>query len=116
MTEWEPSCCLYFGDNVLQDVLAPKKFTTSIDSVAVSEELLAEGMANADAHAPHPHAEDIVSERWGSYFYSTDPRVVKRRGAVVRGKASSFKGNSPSDVMAGHRTPTAQSREEEVKK
>ena len=24
-TEWEPTTCLYFGDNVLQDVLAPKK-------------------------------------------------------------------------------------------
>ena len=45
VTEWEPSCSLYFGDNVLQDVLAPRKFTTTIDTVAVSEELSAEGMA-----------------------------------------------------------------------
>ena len=45
VTEWEPSCSLYFGDNVLQDVLAPRKFTATIDVVAVSEELSAEGMA-----------------------------------------------------------------------
>ena len=59
-TEWEPSASLYFGDNVLQaqnnarkifclslhqqDILAPNKFTKNCDSVAVSEELLAEGM------------------------------------------------------------------------
>ena len=43
-TEWEPSDSLYFGDNVLQDILAPEKYTTTIDSVAVCEDLLAEGM------------------------------------------------------------------------
>ena len=41
-TEWEPSASLYFGDNILQDVLAPNKFTKTCDSVAVSEGMLAE--------------------------------------------------------------------------
>lgn len=41
-TEWEPSASLYFGDNILQDILAPNKFTKNVDSVSVSEELLAE--------------------------------------------------------------------------
>ena len=127
VTEWEPSCSLYFGDNVLQDVLAPRKFTATIDVVAVSEELSAEGMAvsennlvctpatssifreekyynifiriitlyllNIEFHnfeqsasnrrfLSHPHSEDIVSEAWGSYFYATDSRVVKKKSKV----------------------------------
>ena len=66
-TEWEPSTSLYFGDNVLQDVLAPKKFTTTVDSVAVVGDLLAEGMVGREP--THPHAEDITSKFWGSYFF-----------------------------------------------
>ena len=63
-TEWQPCDTLFFGDNgeqkvekfhgklvnrfeillsVIQDVLAPKKFTTTVDSVAISEEMSAEG-------------------------------------------------------------------------
>ena len=30
----------------------------------------------------HPHSEDIVSEAWGSYFYATDSRVVKKKSKV----------------------------------
>jgi hypothetical protein len=66
--------------------------------------------------ARHHHAEDIVSESWGSYFYSTDPRVVKKKSNVM-GRASSFKkmstsGNSPDLTgAAGCRAPSAQSKE-----
>ena len=66
VTEWEPSCSLYFGDNVLQDVLAPRKFTTTIDTVAVSEELSAEGMAvsenNLVSLAPHQYSSIIFQQ------------------------------------------------------
>jgi hypothetical protein len=41
-----------------QDILAPNKFTKNCDCVAVSEELLAEGMVG---HPPrHPHSKDLV--------------------------------------------------------
>ena len=81
VTEWEPSNSLYFGDNVLQDVLAPKKFTTTIDTVAVCEDLYAEGMVD---HPPtHPYARDIGSTDWGSFFFSPDPRIVRKKGTVL---------------------------------
>ncbi len=79
---------LYFGDNVLQDVLAPKKFTTTVDSVAVCEDLLAEGMVGKPP--THPDAEDITSKAWGSYFFSPDPRVVWKKDSVMS-RASSFR-------------------------
>jgi len=82
-TEWEPSACLYFGDNVLQDILAPCKFTKTIDVVAVSEELLAEGMVGFESN--HPHADDLTSAVWGSYFYYPE----KKKGTVLK-RASSF--------------------------
>ena len=90
-TEWEPSANLYFGDNILQDILAPHKFTKNCDSVAVSEEMLAEGMVGRPAS--HSHASDLVSSHWGSYFYHPEPR----RGQVkVISRASSFAKRNPS--------------------
>jgi len=96
-TEWEPSASLYFGDNILQDILAPFKFTKSCHSVAVSEELLAEGMVGYPAC--HPAKEDLVSSQWGSYFYH--PQPLKLKGAKVLSRASSFdkRHNSPSSEL-----------------
>ncbi len=96
-TEWEPSASLYFGDNVLQDVLAPKKFTTTVDSVAVCEDLLAEGMV--DRPPTHPDADDITSKAWGSYFFFPDPRVVWKKDSVMS-RASSFKSRMRSAAAA----------------
>ena len=100
-TEWEPSNSLYFGDNVLQDVLAPKKFTTTIDTVAVCEDMLAEGMVDGEGIS-HPHARSIASPQlWGSYFFHPDPRVVRKKDSVLnrasscRTKMNSSTGNSP---------------------
>lgn len=84
-TEWEPSASLYFGDNILQDILAPNKFTKNVDSVSVSEELLAEGMVGHPSK--HEHAKDLVSSFWGSYFFYPEP--VKKAGKVLN-RASSF--------------------------
>ena len=51
----EMSCTLKV---CLKDILAPNKFTKSLDVVAVSEELLAEGMVG---HPPrHQHSKDLV--------------------------------------------------------
>jgi len=86
-TEWEPSASLYFGDNILQDILAPNKFTKNCDCVAISEEMMAEGMLR---HPPkHPHAKDLVSSVWGSYFFHPEP-VKKKKGEKILSRASSF--------------------------
>ena len=100
-TEWEPSASLYFGDNILQDILAPNKFTKNCDSVAVSEELLAEGMVGRPAS--HSHASDLVSPRWGSYFYCPEPR--RTQGTVIS-RASSFAKRKPSVGEAGAQSST----------
>ncbi|XP_058822305.1 5'-nucleotidase domain-containing protein 1 [Topomyia yanbarensis] len=63
---------LYIGDNLVQDVYAPSKFTKS-DTVAVVEEMAAEGVND---HAPaHPDASYLQSRFWGSYFVAnSNPR------------------------------------------
>ena len=72
------------SDNVLQDILAPKKFTATIDSVSVSEELLAEGTVGNPAS--HPQSELLTSSFWGSYFYC--PRPEKK---TVAGRTMQFR-------------------------
>ena len=89
-TEWEPSASLYFGDNILQDILAPNKFTKTCDAVAVSEELMAEGMVG---HPPsHGNSADLVSSFWGSYFCHPEPRkpnsVLSRASSFAKRKQS----------------------------
>uniref|UniRef100_A0A182NQJ4 5'-nucleotidase domain-containing protein 1 n=1 Tax=Anopheles dirus TaxID=7168 RepID=A0A182NQJ4_9DIPT len=56
---------LYVGDNLIQDMYTPSKYTTS-DTVAIVEEMEAEGMRDCDAG--HPDAPYIVSKFWGSFF------------------------------------------------
>ena len=89
-TEWEPSASLYFGDNILQDILAPNKFTKNCDSVAVSEELIAEGMVGQPPS--HKHSSDLVSSFWGSYFYHPEPKkpnsVLSRASSFAKRKQS----------------------------
>ncbi len=122
-TEWEPSTSLYFGDNVLQDVLAPKKFTTTVDSVAVCEDLLAEGML--ETPPSHPYSEIITSKAWGSYFFTPDPRNVWKKDSFVMSRASSFRSrinqcSTPSGGGGGGsgspEQQQQQQREEEMKK
>lgn len=54
--------CLYFGDHLLQDVLAAD--SAGVDVVAVVEELEAE--ASDDWSSKRP---SLSSRRWGSFFY-----------------------------------------------
>ena len=58
--------CLYVGDNLIQDIYVPSLYT-KCDTVAVIEELGAEGMNNNDSYF-HSDASVIVSSGWGSYF------------------------------------------------
>lgn len=56
---------LYFGDNIIQDVYTPAKFT-KCDTIVVVEEMLGEGMKCID----ELHQDRILlkSHTWGSYF------------------------------------------------
>lgn len=58
--------CLYVGDNLIQDIYVPSSYT-KCDTVAVIEELGAEGMNSNDSYF-HSDASVIVSSGWGSYF------------------------------------------------
>ena len=87
------------------------QFTTTIDSVAVSEEMFAEGMQGEGEEGGeepygHPHAADIVSSVWGSYFYYP-LKAKKKQHLPPSGKNStfqknpSFEGGSPGGAPGG---------------
>ncbi|XP_043283122.1 5'-nucleotidase domain-containing protein 1 isoform X1 [Venturia canescens] len=65
--------CLYFGDNVIQDIYSPCT-ATKCDTIAISEELMAEGMVNKDFI--YPHKKILTSQIWGSYFSEETTGVV----------------------------------------
>ena len=69
-------------------IIHPFQFTTTIDSVAVSEEMFAEGMVDQPDDS-HPHAADIVSSVWGSYFYYP-LKAKKKQHLPPSGKNSTF--------------------------
>lgn len=56
---------LYFGDNIIQDVYTPAKFT-KCDTIVVVEEMLGEGMKCIDEL--HQDCVLLKSHTWGSYF------------------------------------------------
>lgn len=64
---------LYVGDNLIQDVYTPN-VSKHCDTIAVSEELLAEGIRDCDQN--HVDASLLTSQLWGSYFGSAcDPTL-----------------------------------------
>ncbi|XP_045584241.1 5'-nucleotidase domain-containing protein 1 [Procambarus clarkii] len=65
--------CLYVGDHLAQDVCAPSLM--GIDTVAIVEELAAEGMIG-DA-MEHDAGSELMSTYWGSFFTTDgDNRVM----------------------------------------
>uniref|UniRef100_A0A336LIQ4 5'-nucleotidase domain-containing protein 1 n=1 Tax=Culicoides sonorensis TaxID=179676 RepID=A0A336LIQ4_CULSO len=56
---------LYFGDNLIQDIYSPAKFT-KCDSIVVVEEMLGEGMKCIDEL--HQDCVLLKSHTWGSFF------------------------------------------------
>ena len=87
--------------------------------MAVSEEMYAEGMVD-DSIPSHPHAQDIVSSGWGSYFYyplPTRPKVTATRaGSAYLQKAQSFEASSVTGVNSSTnqlppRAPSVQNEE-----
>ena len=105
-TEWEPCNSLYFGDNILQDVLAPKRFTSTIDSVVVSEEMLAEGIHEND-DLIHPNRDLLVSDFWGSYFYYPRTPLTKQivKASSFRKLSASVIANTANTSASGRNTP-----------
>lgn len=60
---------LYVGDNLIQDVYAPNHYCKA-DTVAITEEMLAEGMRGRTES--HCDQELLTSPFWGTYFFSTN--------------------------------------------
>lgn len=60
---------LYVGDNLIQDVYAPNDYCKA-DTIAIAEEMLAEGMRGRDES--HCDKELLTSPFWGTYFFSTN--------------------------------------------
>lgn len=60
---------LYVGDNLIQDVYAPNMYCNA-DTIAVAEEMLAEGMR--DRNESHQDQQLLTSDFWGTYFFSTN--------------------------------------------
>lgn len=64
---------VYIGDHLIQDVYTPSAHT-NCDTVAVCEELEAEGIYG---HEKTHHDDDfLVSRRWGSYFHHNEKENV----------------------------------------
>lgn len=66
--------CLYFGDNILQDVYVPNK-NANCDTMVVVDEQLAERMLHHELS--HTDENIINSEFWGSYFSLREPDGFK---------------------------------------
>lgn len=64
---------LYIGDNLIQDIYTPSTYV-SCDTVAISEEMLAEGMMNCPKN--HEDCELLVSSTWGSYFGNVSKEIL----------------------------------------
>ncbi|KAI5713004.1 hypothetical protein M8J75_012958 [Diaphorina citri] len=58
---------LYIGDNFIQDLYTPSKYT-HCDTVAVCEEQSAEGFHTKE----HPDSSYLKSNLWDSYFYTSN--------------------------------------------
>lgn len=61
--------CLYVGDNILQDVVAPAKFS-NIDTIAVVEEMKLDSNDNEF----NPDITMLRSNKWSSYLIDSDKK------------------------------------------
>uniref|UniRef100_A0A1B6LFR7 5'-nucleotidase domain-containing protein 1 n=1 Tax=Graphocephala atropunctata TaxID=36148 RepID=A0A1B6LFR7_9HEMI len=72
--------CLYFGDNLIQDVYAPSEYT-KCDTVAVVEELSVE---SSDKYVGHPSEAFLTSHFWGSFFFDDQEKMNTVWGGIVK--------------------------------
>lgn len=71
---------LYVGDNLIQDVFTPNKHC-AIDTVAVVEEMLAEGVDYNEIY------DILLSNSWGSYFHTNGDdtlweRIIRKHSKI----------------------------------
>lgn len=90
-----PPRVLYVGDNLLQDVYAPN-CNTKCDTVAIVEEMLAEGLR--DSTEVHPDHQLLTSSVWGSYFgHQSAPtlwsEVVRKHARICVANVDAFAKN-----------------------
>lgn len=74
--------CVYFGDNLIQDIYVPSEYT-KLDTVVVSEELSAEGMTNV-SQCRHPSSDFVKSKFWGSYFIDEGSMIETLWGSIIK--------------------------------
>lgn len=74
--------CVYVGDNLIQDIYVPSEYT-KLDTVVMSEELSAEGMAN-EASCRHSSPDILKSKYWGSYFIDEDSMTETLWGSIIK--------------------------------
>lgn len=67
---------LYVGDNLVQDIYTPAVHTPC-DTVAICEELEAEGIAGHEK--VHTDEKYLVSSTWGSFFYHGKEQTIWRK-------------------------------------
>ncbi|XP_054272403.1 5'-nucleotidase domain-containing protein 1 [Macrosteles quadrilineatus] len=80
--------CLYFGDNLVQDIYTPSKFT-KCETVAVVEELKAETDRNHNGYlGEHPSHHVVTSKSWGSYFYDDKENMNTLWGSILHKHAN----------------------------
>ncbi|CAH0774170.1 unnamed protein product [Bemisia tabaci] len=68
ITGKEEPKCLYIGDNLLQDIFTPSRYS-NCDTIAVIEELNAESDPEKNPNSRHEAESYLKSNFWGSYFF-----------------------------------------------
>ncbi|XP_050523659.1 5'-nucleotidase domain-containing protein 1 [Daktulosphaira vitifoliae] len=63
--------CLYMGDNILQDVLTPEKFS-GLDTIAIVEEM----KMDSDSNEFNTDIGLLQPNKWGSYFIDNDKNEI----------------------------------------
>lgn len=79
--------CLYFGDNLIQDIYTPSEYT-KCDTIAVVEELTVESKDISHGYTKTDNSEKILESRfWGSYFYDNKEQLNTIWGSVIKNNA-----------------------------
>lgn len=96
---------VYIGDNLVQDIYTPAVHTTC-DTVAICEELIAEGAYGHEKE--HVDQSFLVSSTWGSYFCHRDEEKYTIWHNIIRNHSKicipslEFVAKKPLDYEYGH--------------
>lgn len=79
--------CLYFGDNLIQDIYTPSEYT-KCDTVAIVEELNLDQKDMSQDYSQNQSSQKILqSIFWGSYFYDNKKQLNTIWGSVIKKNA-----------------------------